>query len=84
VLYPGFQFDTAAHRVRPLIAEVALIGRTSGCRDRRILAWFCIPSERLGDERPVDHLADPCTVVAAAEIDFRWSRRSDPPDRADD
>ena len=79
VLYPGFQFDAAAHRVRPVIADVARLGRTAGYRDRRILAWFCVVSERLGG-RPVDRLADPGAVLAAAEADFRWDRRLDPLD----
>lgn len=78
VLYPGFQFDLPARSVRPLIAGVARIGRTSGCRDRRILAWFCLASGSLGGERPVDRLEDACAVLAAAEADFRWDRRVDP------
>ncbi|WP_146069571.1 hypothetical protein [Arthrobacter sp. B0490] len=78
VLYPGFQFDSAARSVRPLIAGVARIGRTSGCRDRRILAWFCLASGSLGGERPVDRLEEAYAVLAAAEADFRWDRRVDP------
>ena len=74
VLYPGFQFDPAVRSVQPLIVGVARIGRSSGCRDRRILAWFCVPTARLDGKRPVDRMPDADAVLAAAAADLSWDR----------
>lgn len=70
VLYPGFQFDMAAHTVRPVMAEVAQIALDAGWKDRHILQWFVIANGELHGERPVDVLSDRERLLAAAHADL--------------
>lgn len=70
VLYPGFQFDTPARAVRPVIAEVAQIGLDAGWKDRHILQWFVISNASLLGDRPVDLLEDPDRLLAAVHTDL--------------
>jgi hypothetical protein len=73
-LFPGFQFDADSGEVRPVIAQVASIGRQSGWEDRHLLQWLCTPNGYLDGARPVDHIADEVTLLQAAESDLavRW------------
>ncbi|WP_323960289.1 hypothetical protein GC088_02245 [Arthrobacter sp. JZ12] len=70
VLYPGFQFDMAAHAVRPIIAEVAQIALDAGWKDRHILQWFVVANGELHGDRPVDYLDDPVRLLAAVHADL--------------
>lgn len=64
-LYPSFEFDLEAGKVRPVVAEVV---KTAGDRwaAESLLQWFCAPNGFLDGRRPVDVIEDEQTLVAAA------------------
>lgn len=64
-LYPSFEFDLAAGKVRPVIAEVV---KAAGDRwdPESLLQWFCAPNGFLDGRRPVDTIDDRQTLLAAA------------------
>ena len=64
-LYPSFEFDIDAGKVRPVIAEVA---RIAGERwdSESLLQWFCAPNGFLDGRRPVDLITDEAALLDTA------------------
>lgn len=64
-LFPKFEFDLAAGKVRPVISDVVQIAgdRWSG---ESLLQWFCAPNGYLDGRRPVDVIDDQETLISTA------------------
>jgi hypothetical protein len=71
-LYPGFEFDHG--EVRPVIAEVAAIGRRNHWTDPHLLLWLASPSGYLEGRVPARMMDDPDKILEAARQDMagRW------------
>jgi hypothetical protein len=67
-LYPGFQFDDALGRVRPVVKQLVELAAASGWDTEDAALWLCSPTTYFDDgSRPVDHLGDaPDAVLEAA------------------
>lgn len=57
-LYPGFQFDRGAQKVRPAIQDLVAVAAEVGWDEQDLVFWLVSPSGYFGGERPVDHLDD--------------------------
>lgn len=64
-LYPSFEFDIDAGKVRPVISDVAKIAgnRWDG---ESLLQWFCAPNGYLDGRRPVDVIDDEQALLDTA------------------
>lgn len=64
-LYPSFEFDLEAGKVRPIVAEVV---KAAGDRwdPESLLQWFCAPNGFLDGRRPVDVIDNEQTLLATA------------------
>ena len=71
-LYPGFEFDHG--EVRPVIAEVAAIGRRNNWTDPHLLLWLASPNGYLEGRVPAQMMDDPDSILEAARQDMaeRW------------
>lgn len=71
-LYPGFEFDHG--EVRPVIAEVAAIGRRNHWTDPHLLLWLASPNGYLEGRVPAQMMDDPERILEAARQDMaeRW------------
>jgi hypothetical protein len=71
-LYPGFQFDQG--EIRPVIAEVAAIGRRNHWTDPHLLLWLASPNGYLEGRVPARMMDDPDRILEAARQDMakRW------------
>jgi hypothetical protein len=71
-LYPGFEFDHG--EVRPVIAEVAAIGRRNNWTDPHLLLWLASPNGYLEGRVPAQMMEDPGRILEAARQDMaeRW------------
>lgn len=71
-LYPGFEFDHG--EVRPVIAEVAAIGRRNHWTDPHLLLWLASPNGYLEGRVPAQMMDDPDRILEAARQDMaeRW------------
>jgi hypothetical protein len=67
LVYPGFQFDRSAGKVREAIPALVAVIREYERTEEDLAQWLCDPSGYLGGDRPVDHLNEPERVLAAAE-----------------
>ena len=59
VLYPGFQFDVGAGKVRPATAPLIATAKEVGWDEEDLVLWLMAPSGYFDGDRPVDHLDDP-------------------------
>jgi hypothetical protein len=71
-LYPGFEFDHG--EVRPVIAEVAAIGRRNHWTDPHLLLWLASPNGYLEGRVPARMMDQPDKILEAARQDMaeRW------------
>lgn len=71
-VYPGFEFDHG--EVRPVIAQVAAIGRRNGWTDSHLLLWMASPNGYLEGRVPARMMDDPEKILEAARQDLaeRW------------
>ncbi|MBT8163803.1 MULTISPECIES: hypothetical protein [Arthrobacter] len=71
-LYPGFEFDHG--EVRPVIAEVAAIGRRNHWSDPHLLLWLASPNGYLEGGVPAQMMEDTGRILEAARQDMaeRW------------
>ncbi|WP_214942458.1 hypothetical protein [Arthrobacter sp. ISL-85] len=71
-LYPGFEFDHG--EVRPIIAEVAAVGRRNQWTDPHLLLWLASPNGYLDGRVPARMLDQPDKILEAARQDMaeRW------------
>lgn len=70
VLYPGFQVERDAHAVLPVIRDLRLAAESAGRSESSLILWLLIPTGYLDGARPVDRLAEPQRVLAAASDSF--------------
>ena len=71
-LYPGFQFHGG--EVRPVIAEIAAIGRSNHWTDPHLLLWLASPNGYLEGRIPASMMQNPDKIMEAARQDMaeRW------------
>lgn len=71
-VYPGFEFEHGA--VRPVISELAAIGRRSSWSDAHLIMWMASPNGYLEGRVPARMLDQPDKVLEAARQDLaeRW------------
>jgi hypothetical protein len=71
-LYPGFEFDHG--EVRPVIAEIAAIGRQNQWADSHLLQWLTSPNGYLEGRVPARMMDQPDKILEAALQDMaeRW------------
>ncbi|MGN7149282.1 hypothetical protein ACTHQ6_09860 [Arthrobacter sp. SAFR-179] len=71
-LYPGFEFDHG--EVRPVIAEVAAMGRRNHWTDPHLLLWLASPNGYLEGRVPAQMMDEPDKILEAARQDMaeRW------------
>jgi hypothetical protein len=71
-LYPGFEFDHG--EIRPVIADVAAIGRRNHWTDPHLLLWLASPNGYLEGRVPAQMMDDPDKILEAARQDMaeRW------------
>lgn len=71
-LYPGFEFDHG--EIRPVIAEVAAIGRGNQWSDSHLLLWLASPNGYLEGRIPARMMDEPEKILEAARQDLaeRW------------
>jgi hypothetical protein len=71
-LYPGFEFDHG--EVRPVIAEVAAVGRRNHWTDPHLLLWLASPNGYLEGRVPAQMMEDRDKILEAARQDMaeRW------------
>ncbi|MCO4255155.1 hypothetical protein [Pseudarthrobacter cellobiosi] len=71
-LFPGFEFDHG--EVRPVIAEVAAIGRRNRWSDSHLLLWLASPNGYLEGRIPARMMDEPGKIIEAARQDLaeRW------------
>ncbi|MCW2135148.1 hypothetical protein [Arthrobacter sp. VKM Ac-2550] len=67
LVYPGFQFDQEAGRIREVVPGLIAVIREHGRTDEDLAQWLCDPSGYLDGDRPVDYLDEPERMLAAAE-----------------
>ncbi|MFI5085006.1 MAG: hypothetical protein ACHP7K_03640 [Actinomycetales bacterium] len=67
LLYPGFQFDGAAGRIRAVVPSLIAVIREHHRDEEDLAQWLCDPSGYFGGGRPVDYLSKPAKVLAAAQ-----------------
>lgn len=67
LLYPGFQFDSAAGRIRAAIPPLIALIRKYDRSEEDLAQWLCDPSGYFGGGRPVDYLSKPAEIIAAAQ-----------------
>ncbi|MCU1518169.1 MAG: hypothetical protein JWQ75_2890 [Pseudarthrobacter sp.] len=74
VLYPGFQFDKNLGQVRPIVAQVAALGRDNDWQDEHMLQWFTSSNGYLNGRSPASMMDTPELVLEAARQDLaaRW------------
>lgn len=65
-VYPGFQFDRAQGRVKPVVAELIALAETAGWDVEDVTHWLCAPTTYLEGDRPVDYLNDGGRVLKVA------------------
>jgi len=65
-VYPGFQFDLAAGRVKPVVALLIEAAQNADWDVEDVTNWLCSPTTYLGGERPVDHFDDAQRVLDVA------------------
>jgi hypothetical protein len=71
VLYPGFQFDRTRGAILPVMELLIRLATANGWTDEDLLLWLYSPTTSFADEgRPIDHLHDPDSVLAAAKAAF--------------
>lgn len=72
IVYPGFEFEHG--EVRPVIAEVAAIGRRNKWSDAHLLLWLASPNGYLEGRVPARMLDQTDKVLEAARQDLaeRW------------
>ena len=73
--YPGFQFDRDLKVVLPMIEALLDLARANDWTSESLSLWMLSPSTSFaGEDRAVDHLWEPETVVAAAKLQMeeRW------------
>ncbi|GAA4814631.1 hypothetical protein [Tomitella cavernea] len=68
LLYPGFQFTAAG--IRPVIADLRLLGDRHGWHEAGLIEWLLGPTTLLDGARPVDVLGDSDRLLAVAEASF--------------
>lgn len=69
--YPGYQFDRERGEVFPLIGALLELALANQWDESSFLLWMVGPSTHFEDlGRPVDHLAEPEAVLAAARSEF--------------
>lgn len=68
-LYPGFQFDCAQGRVKPLVRDLLQLADAHDWESADVVLWLVSPTSYLEDEsRPVDHIdKDPELVLDVAQ-----------------
>jgi hypothetical protein len=69
-LFPAFQFDLQAGRVRPELARVVEVLAQRHVRGWAALVWLTRPNGWLGGARPVDRLTEEPEKVEAAARDI--------------
>lgn len=71
-LYPGFMFDHG--EVRPVIAEIAAIGRRNHWTDPHLLLWLASPNGYLEGRVPAQTMDARDKILEAARQDMaeRW------------
>ena len=69
-LFPAFQFDLQAGRVRPEFVRIVEILAERHVRGWAALAWLTRPNGWLGGDRPVDRLTEAPEKVEAAARDI--------------
>lgn len=69
-LFPAFQFDLQAGRVRPELARIVEVLAERHVRGWAALAWLTRPNGWLGGARPVDRLTEEPEKVEAAARDI--------------
>ncbi|NMR30920.1 antitoxin Xre/MbcA/ParS toxin-binding domain-containing protein [Crystallibacter degradans] len=70
MVYPGFQFDQDAGRIREAIPGLIAVIREYGRTDEDLAQWMCDPSGYLDGGRPADYLDEPERVLAATEAHY--------------
>lgn len=66
-LYPGFQFDRALGRVKPLVKPLLQLADANSWEPEDVVLWLCSPTTYFEDSsRPVDHFAEPDRVLDVA------------------
>ena len=73
--YPGFQFDRDLQIVLPMFARLIELARANAWSNESLSLWMLGPSTSfVGEDRAVDHLWEPETVLAAAklEMETQW------------
>lgn len=66
--YPGFQFDWEHGAILAVIGALIQLADANGWPLEDLTAWLLSPSTSFAEEdRPVDHLQEPETVLAAAK-----------------
>ena len=73
--YPGFQFDRKLKVVFPLIETLLDLARANEWTTESLSLWMLSPSTSFArEDRAVDHLREPETVMAAAKLQMeeRW------------
>ncbi|MDJ0314071.1 hypothetical protein [Arthrobacter sp. H35-D1] len=66
-LYPAFQVDPRVGEVRPVIPALLEIIERHARSAEDLTQWLCAHTGQLDDDRPVDRLNEPATVLEAAE-----------------
>jgi hypothetical protein len=73
--YPGFQFDRELSVILPFVETLLDLARVNDWTTESLSLWMLSPSTSFaGEDRPVDHLREPETVLAAAKLQMeeRW------------
>ena len=67
--HPGFQFDRELSVVLPFVETLLELARVNEWTTESLSLWMLSPSTSFaGEGRPVDHLREPETVLAAAKL----------------
>lgn len=67
VLFPGFQFDRPAGKVRSVVPELLRMAKDVGWDEEDLVLWLVAPSGYFHGDRPVEHLNDADLVEKARQ-----------------